>query len=169
MWKKIAVAGGVGAAVLAGGTIALAATDDVATTGSGTPAAATSSPSANSPSASSGSAKAKAHRHAGEALGKRFEHGEWVTKTTSGTETHDAIRGTASAVNPTSITVKAEDGYALTFTVDSNTKVVLRENGKGSAKKGAISDVKTGQHVLVAGTKSGSKIDAKHLLDTGTA
>jgi hypothetical protein len=164
MWKKLAVAGGVGAAVLAGGTIALAATNDVSTNGSGTPSGA-----ASSPSATTGSAKAKAHRHAAEALGKRFEHGEWVTKTTSGTETHDAIRGSASAVSPTSITVKAADGYTLTFKVDSSTKVVLRENGKGSAKKGAVSDVKTGQHVLVSGTKTGSTIAAKHLVDTGTA
>ena len=158
MWKKIAIASGIGAAVVGGTTAALAAAND-----SGTPATSASA-SASAPAAAKG---AHGGRLAG-LLARRFEHGEWVSKGESGTETHDAIRGTVSAVSPTSVSVKADDGYSLTFIVDSNTKVLLRENGKGSAKKGAIGDVKDGDHVLVAGVKSGSTVTANHVVDTGT-
>jgi hypothetical protein len=153
MWKKIAIAGGIGAAVLGGGTAALAVAQD---TGTASPATSSSSPS-NRP--------AWAHP---ARFGARFEHGEWVTKTKSGTQTHDAIQGTVSAVSARSISVKAADGFALTYTVGPDTKVVLRENGKGSAKKGVITDVKTGQHVVVSGVRSSTTIDAKHVVDKGT-
>jgi hypothetical protein len=154
MWKKIAIAGGMGAAVLGAGTAALAVAGDTGTPTSATPSSA--------PSTSAKAAKA----HAGR-LPARFEHGEWVSKGTSGAQTHDAVRGTVTAVNATSISVRAEDGFTLSFTIGGDTKVVLRENGKGSANTGAISDVKTGQHVVVSGLKTGSTIAAKHLVDTG--
>jgi hypothetical protein len=159
MWKKLAIAGAVGAVVAGGTTAALAAASDNSTPSSSTSLSASSSP-ANTP-----------QKHRGGLAGlllRRLEHGEWVTKSQSGTETHDAIRGIVSNVSPTSVSVKADDGFSLSFTVDKDTKVVLRENGKGSAKRGTIGDVKTGDHVLVAGVKSGSTLTANHVLDTGT-
>jgi hypothetical protein len=159
MWKKIAVAAGIGAAVAGGTTAALAAASD-----NSAPSPSTS-PSANS-SPTNG---AKNHRDGlAHRFLRRFEHGEWVTKGQSGTETHDAIRGTVSSASPAAVSVKADDGFTLSFTVDKDTKVVLRENGKGSAKHGTISDVEIGDHVLVAGVKSGSTLTARHVLDTGT-
>jgi hypothetical protein len=46
--------------------------------------------------------------------------------------------------------------------------VVERENGKGSAKKGTIGDVKSGDHVVVTGVKAGTVLTANRVLDTGT-
>src|SRR5207249_1602652 len=103
---------------------------------------------AGSPSASpSGGASAPAKPgHAGRglrlggALG-RFEHAEWVSKDGTANVTHDAIHGTVSSVSATSISVKASDGYRLTFTVNADTKVRLRDtssSGKRAGQAGTI-------------------------------
>ncbi len=155
MWKKIAAAGIAGAAALGGGAAALAATTSPST------------PSQPAPSSTS-SAKAKAHHHAAALTRlKSLEHAEWVTGNGTKNVTHDAIKGTVSAISPSSVVVKAADGTSMTFRLDAQTKLVLRENGKGSAKKGTASEVKVNDHVLVGGTKSGSTITAQRLLDTG--
>jgi hypothetical protein len=78
MWKKIAIAGAVGAAILGTGAAALAETG---TSAAGTTSA-TASPSTSSPSTASSSA-GKLGQLKGKlkmALG-RFEHGSWVAKT----------------------------------------------------------------------------------------
>ena len=61
---------------------------------------------------------------------------------------HDGIRGQVSAVSATSITVKAANGTAQTFAVDTNTAV--------RARGGTISQVKVGDQVVVVGTGQGS-------------
>ncbi len=168
MWKKIAIAGGIAAAVVGSGTAALAVADD---NGSGTPSAsATPSPGGSAATTPSHAGKAKAGkvREGLKARAQNFEHGEWLSKNGTTTQTHDAIHGTVSVVSATSISVKADDGFSLTFTVNGDTKVASRPNGEGKAAKSAIASVKSGDHVFVTGVKSGSTPTAKHVLDTGT-
>ena len=77
-------------------------------------------------------------------------HATWVTenKKTKTFTTHNAIRGQVTAVSATSITVKAADNVTETYVVNSGTKVYIR----AAKAAGAISDVKTGEHVFVGGT-----------------
>jgi hypothetical protein len=165
MWNKIAIAAGAGAVLIGGGAAAVAAAASADTSGSGT----ASSPSA-SPSGASAPAK-PGHPGRGLRLGGalgRFEHAEWVSKDGTANVTHDAIHGTVSSVSATSISVKASDGYSLTFTVNADTKVRVRDTsstGKRAGQAGTIADVKTGDNVLVSGIKSGSTVTAKHVLD----
>jgi hypothetical protein len=76
-------------------------------------------------------------------------HGMWVTNSKSGFVTHQAIRGDVTAVSGGSITVKAKDGFSLTFTVAADTKVRARTNGKGADS--TIGAVKVGSKALVTG------------------
>ncbi|MCU1656749.1 MAG: hypothetical protein JWO57_1405 [Pseudonocardiales bacterium] len=137
MWRKIAVAGAIAAATLGAGTAALA------TSGSTT---------SGSPAPASGSAAAAAHPKLGRLLANRAVHGTWVTRDakTNSFVTHDAIRGTATAVSSTSITVNAADNTSQTYAVTSATKVRQRANKKGAPS--SIGAVHTGDDVLVAGT-----------------
>ena len=104
----------------------------------------------NTPKA--GTPKAKAG-HGKRSELKRALHATWVTrdgKSSTSFVTHDAIRGQVTAVSATSITVKAADNVSQTYTVNSSTKVHTRADGKGKA--GTISEVKSGDKVLVVGT-----------------
>ncbi len=150
MWKKIAIAGGVCAAVAGIGTAA------VATSGSSTISGAATSSSAKDQSAAKDRA-VKALRHA--------LHAQWVTKDKDNKfVTHDAIRGTVTSVSATSITVQAEDKKSETFTVNADTKVRVRTNGKGT--KGTVSQVHSGDKALVVGTGT-TALTAKGILDAG--
>jgi hypothetical protein len=144
MWKKIAIAGGVCAAMVGAGSAALATSGSSSTPGS------PSAPSSTSGAKASPAGPAAKHkRH--DAL-RRALHAQWVTKDKDGKAfvTHDAIRGTVTAVSPTSITVQAADKKSETFHVTSATKVRIRTNGKGA--KGTISQVHTGEAAVVLGT-----------------
>jgi len=76
-------------------------------------------------------------------------HGVWVTNSKSGFVTHQAIRGDVTAVSGSSITVKAKDGFSLTFTVAADTKVRARTKGKGTDS--TIGAVKVGSKAVVTG------------------
>ena len=76
---------------------------------------------------------------------------------------HDAVGGTVTAVSPTSITVKAADGFSGTFVVGSSTKVHVK-----GTKPATIANVKVNDRAVVAGTKSGSTVTATQVLDAGT-
>ena len=76
-------------------------------------------------------------------------HGVWVTNSKSGFVTHQAIRGDVTAVSGSSITVKAKDGFSLTFTVATDTKVRARTKGKGTDS--TIGAVKVGAKAVVTG------------------
>ena len=143
MWKKIAIAGGVCAAMVGVGSAALATSGSSSTPGS---------PAAPSSSAPSGKSATTAAKHKGRAVVRRAVHAQWVTKDKDGKTfvTHDAIRGSVTAVSPTSITVRAADKKSETFQVTSATKVRIRTNGNGA--KGTISQVHTGDLALVLGT-----------------
>ncbi|SDJ30645.1 hypothetical protein SAMN05444157_2745 [Frankineae bacterium MT45] len=144
MWKQIAIAGGAGAAVLGIGTAALAV--------SGSP----------TPSPASGTSHATKHKTARENFGgvltrlRNVQHAQWVTEDakTKATVTHDAIRGSVTAVSATSISVKSLDGVSQTYSVGSATKVHTKGQAKGTT--GSISAVKTGDSVVVIGTGTSS-------------
>jgi hypothetical protein len=138
VWKKIAISGAIGAAVLGSGAAALAVS------GSTTPGA---------PAPTASSAKAAGGHPAARALIRHTVHGQFVTpdKNSSGNfVTHDVIRGTVTAVSPTSISVKAADNTSQTYVINSSTTVRARTNGKGAASTiGAVHD---GDNVAVLGT-----------------
>jgi hypothetical protein len=139
MWKKIAIGGAIAAATLGAGTAALAASGS---TSSGLP-----TPSSTSAHGAAGAKHQGARMRLGRAL-----HGQWVTGKAGSTTftTHDAIRGTVSAVSPTSITVRASDKVSETYVVNSGTKVRMRTSAKGAAS--SIGQVKAGDQVAVIGT-----------------
>jgi len=99
----------------------------------------------------------------GEAL-----HGELVVKADDGTiSTVRQIRGTVTAVDGTSITVEAEDGYTSTFaiTADTEVRVGLPQRGMDpQASTSTIADVSVGDVAHVHGTVSGSTATATHLM-----
>jgi hypothetical protein len=64
-------------------------------------------------------------------------HGEFVTPNGSGGfRTVDTQTGEVTAVSPTSITVKSEDGFSKKYAVDENTVVNSGRDGIGSVKNG---------------------------------
>ncbi len=159
MWKKIAIAGSVAAAIVGTGAGALAATSSSSTP---TPSPSTSSSAPSTTGKAATAAKGKAGR-AALAL-RKIEHGEWVTKDKTGADvTHDAVGGTVTAVSASSITVKASDGFSETFAVGSATKVHVK-----GTKPATIGNVKVNDRAVVAGTKSGSTVTATQVLDAGT-
>jgi len=147
MYRKIAIAGATAAVIVGAGTAALAVSGSSDTT-SGHPASPTQKTGKQR-----GGAIIKALRHA--------QHGELVTRGKDSTFVeHDAIVGQVTAVSPTSISVKAADGFSETFTIDKTTKVRKRPTtaatsgaakAKGVAAK--ISDVKSGDTVAVVGKR----------------
>lgn len=143
MWKRIAVVGVSAVIIGVAGTAAIAASG----TDTSTPSA---SPSSVPPGASVHGAKAAAGKHAEIDRIRGAVHATWVSedKTTKAFTTHDSIRGQVTAVSPTSITVEAADQVTETYVVGSDVKVSTRSN-KTTA---TISDVKTGDPVLVVGT-----------------
>lgn len=170
MIKKTFIAAAVTAAALGTGGAALATTHDsqaalslaAPSTSSSPGTAATTTPATSTPKAHTPKAKSKA-KHSGKQGGKNAKrharlgnalHGIWVTKNgkTGAVVTHDAIRGTASAVSATSITVTAADKVSQTYVVTSKTRVRVFDATTHRPVKSSISAVKSGQKVMVAGT-----------------
>jgi hypothetical protein len=151
MYRKVLITGVTAAAIVGAGGTALALSGSDQT--SGAPSGATSS----------APAKAGKHDHKGNRMLRRLAHGQFVVKGKDGKfETHDIIRGTVTAVSATSITVQAQDKKSETFAVNKDTKVRVRDNGKGAAS--TISKVVKGDRVMVAGTGT-SSLTAKHVVD----
>ncbi len=153
MYRKVLITGVTAAAIVGAGGTALALSGSDQTSGT--------------PSATSSSSPAKAGKHDHKGRGakvlRRLAHGQFVVKGKGGTfETHDIIRGTVTAVSATSVTVQAPDKKSETFAVNKDTKVRVRDNGKGAAS--TISKVAKGDHVMVAGTGTTS-LTAKHVVD----
>jgi uncharacterized NAD(P)/FAD-binding protein YdhS len=155
MWKKVAIAAGIGAVIIGSGSAALAAT----TSSSPTPAATGSTSTGTGTGHST-----KSGKHHDRLL--RAEHAQWVTrdKKTNTDVTHDEIRGTVTAVSASSITVKATDGVSDTFAVSSTTKVHAK--GDTVTSPGTISQVKVGDRAIVIGTGA-SNFAATRILDRG--
>jgi hypothetical protein len=87
-------------------------------------------------------------------------HGEFTIKKPdgSGYQTMATQTGEVTAVSPSSITVKSEDGFSRTYSVDENTVV-------GSGRDG-IGSVKTGDTVSIAGVVDGGAAKAAAVLDS---
>lgn len=152
MYKQVAIAGMTAAAILGVGTAALA--ESGTTSGSPAPASAASTVSAN---------HAKHAKHVDFA--RRALHAQYVTHGKNKTfVTHDMIRGQVTSVSGNTIVVTAADKTSETFAANSATTVRVRTAGKGA--KGTVSQIATGDHVLVIGTGAGSgPYTATHILD----
>jgi hypothetical protein len=87
-------------------------------------------------------------------------HGEFTIRKPDGNgfQTVATQTGEVTAVSPSSITVKSEDGFSRTYSVDENTVV-------GSGRDG-IGTVKTGDTVRIAGVVEDGKAKAAAVLDS---
>ena len=140
------------AAVVAAGVIGTAGV--AAATAPATPAPAPTA-SEQAPGDRAGDKAGEARRHA---LRARGMHGEWVVKGRDGAPvTLASVRGTVTAVGAASVTVRAEDGYTATYTVNAGTRV-------RGADIDAISDVAVGARAVVVGVKDGGTLTARRVL-----
>ncbi len=124
------------------------------------PAAAANDPAASASSASPtkdalGGANKRKHRLLRFAFGHAALHGEAVVKTDDGTKTVVVQRGTVTAIDATSVTVKSADGYTVTWTFGNPITVIERRN---QVQPNAIA---VGTTVGVAGEKSGDGTSAR--------
>lgn len=188
MVKKTFIIAGVTAAALATGGVAVAATGgghgtDLsvgALSTSAVPTGSAATPSTTTPSTTSPASPSKTGKHGGKdkhgGKGKHGDrmhgaklgtalHGTWVTKDgkTGALVTHDAIRGTASAVSATSITVTAADKVSQTYAVNSKTKIRTFDATTHKPAKSSISAVHSGATVVVIGAGT-SKLTATGVL-----
>jgi hypothetical protein len=155
----LAVGGALGAGTVAGIGVASAVSDP-------SPSSTPSSPSTTAPSAPE-SGPGNTHRGGGHRgfpagrglFGDRVEHGELTIKDKDGKPVVWVVqRGTVTAVSATSISVKSEDGFTATYTVNADTKVRIGKDAK------AIGDIKAGATVGIGGTKSGTTVTANRIL-----
>lgn len=129
-------------------------------------AATGTAPSTAPSSAASNSAAAKGDpvKHDGKSKGKgmlarRAVHGEFVVKGKDGKYvTTAAQRGAVTAVSPTSVTVRSEDGFTATYVINVDTRI--RKDGE----KAAIGAVKVDDTVTVLAVKAADGKTARGLI-----
>jgi hypothetical protein len=85
-------------------------------------------------------------------------HAEAVVQTEEGTKTVVAQRGTVTAIDATSVTVKSSDGFTLTWKIGDQSKVVVNR------AKAEFSAVTVGTEVGVAGAKDGDTATVRLLV-----
>jgi hypothetical protein len=88
-------------------------------------------------------------------LRKNTLHGEFVVKTKDGTKTVDVQRGTVTAIDDKTVSVKSTDGFTLTWTFGGPIRVLERRTTVQP------SAVKVGIEIGLAGTRSGSTTTAR--------
>jgi hypothetical protein len=88
-------------------------------------------------------------------LRKNTLHGETTVQGKDGAKTIVVQRGTVTATDGKTISVKSSDGFALTWTAGDKLKVVQDK------KKVDASAIKVGAEIGVAGTRDGSATTAK--------
>ena len=125
---------------------------------SGSTPAITTAALATAPSGTNAAAAPK-HKHP---LLSRVEHGEATLRTKTGTEVVDVQRGTVTAVTPTSVTVRSQDGFTATYTVTSASKV------RKDKQTSSISAVAVNDKVEVVAAKQGPADNVLRLHDAGT-
>jgi hypothetical protein len=91
-------------------------------------------------------------------LARNVQHGEVVVKTKNGDKTIDVQRGTVTAINSSTVTVKSSDGFTQTWTFGSPIHVIEH---RASVQPG---NVAAGATVGIAGTKSGGTLTAALLV-----
>jgi hypothetical protein len=89
------------------------------------------------------------------AFNHRTLHAEGVVQTDEGTKTVVVQRGSVTAVDATSVTVKSTDGFTLTWKVGDPIKVVANRS------KADMSAVTVGAEVGIAGAKDGGTTTAR--------
>ncbi len=82
-------------------------------------------------------------------------HGEFAVQTKDGTKTIAVQRGTITAVDGKTVTIKSSDGYSVTWTITDDTRI------RANRDKGDAADLKTGAQVGVAGSKDGDTTTAR--------
>lgn len=105
-------------------------------------------------------------------------HSESVVKKADGTfETQLSQRGTVESVSDTSITVKSDDGYTQTYTVDAETRITRippaapdgparGDDGKRlKPSDGTIADIAAGEAVRIAGVRNGGQARAERIAE----
>jgi hypothetical protein len=117
-------------------------------------------PAAPGPSASAPAADRKEKRQERRAAGRKFLrkntlHGEMTVQGKDGVRTIVVQRGTVTASDGRTITVKSTDGFTLTWTNAPDLRVVQ------DRKKVDAAAVKTGATIGVAGAKDGSATTAR--------
>ena len=143
--------------VVAAGALALA----LAGTGAGVALAqTTTTPAAPSTGTGTGTGTGA---HAGKHHGglRMVEHGELTVHTKTGDKVVDVQRGTVTAVDATSVTVKSTDGFSATYTLDTTTKVHKDKKAAG------VGDVVVNDRVRLQATKTTTSLTAARIGDTG--
>jgi Domain of unknown function (DUF5666) len=91
-------------------------------------------------------------------LARRALHGELTLQTRDGVKTVVVARGEVTALADDSITVKSSDGVSTSFRIDGDTRFgFLREPDPRA-------ELKVGDDVWVAGTKSGDTVTAARVV-----
>jgi len=125
------------------------------------PAAAEPSPGATaSPDPKDGQRPGR-HKRLRFAFGKRMLHGEAVVQTDDGVKTVVVQRGTVTAIDATSVTVKSSDGFTLTWTFGNPIHVVEHRR---QVQPNALA---AGATVGVAGTRNGDAVVARLIVVPG--
>jgi hypothetical protein len=106
-------------------------------------------------SASGPNTKARKRALARIMLRRNTLHGEATVQTKNGVQTVDVQRGTVTAIDDRSMTVKSTDGFALTWTFGTPLRVVEHRT---TVQPSAII---VGTQVGVAGVKSGGTTTAR--------
>jgi hypothetical protein len=119
-------------------------------------ASASASPSA-SPSAPAAGKKAGGHGNRG-VIRRNTLHGEMVVKARGGTKTVDFQRGTVTAIDDKSVTVKSADGFSLTWAFGNPMNVTEHRSAVQP------SAVKVGAEVGLIGTKDGGTTTARRIV-----
>ena len=104
--------------------------------------------------------KGRGGDHGGPGIGRgQMLHSTATIKDASGKFVELAsIEGSVTAVNASSISVKAEDGFTATYVINASTKVHT------DAKKDAtIADITVGENVEVRGTSASGTLTADHV------
>jgi hypothetical protein len=115
----------------------------------GVPASAADLAPAVAPSTTAGPAGKNALRHRIRVrLRKHMLHGEVVVQTKQGPQTVVAQRGTVTAKGDGTLTVKSTDGFTLTWTTNTDTKVVA------AGAKSSLDQVSVGAQIGIGGIKS---------------
>ncbi|WP_258805356.1 DUF5666 domain-containing protein [Pseudarthrobacter sp. NS4] len=106
-------------------------------------------------------------------------HGESVVKKADGTfETVLGQRGTVESVSDTSITVRSDDGYTQTYTVNAETRITRipsaaadggparGDDGKRlKPSDGTIADIAAGEVVRISGVRNGGQATAERIAE----
>ena len=109
------------------------------------------------PSASAAAKPDKAGKHPGarKFLRKNTLHGEMTVQGKDGVKTVVVQRGTVTAVDATTVSVKSADGFAQTWTYGDKLRVVQDK------KKVEAAAIKSGAEIGLAGAKDGGKSVAR--------